>query len=309
MQARFDALTARKQRETQEDLERRLAEQTNKLAVSHEASLRDAVAAVAAEKDAVITKAREALAHSEERCRAEQESAAESRREAAQLVEKERGALRSQSDAAAQAMKVAERRHMRELEEALGSLRAEHRLAVAVAEARAEKDRSEAVAATRTLLLEEAAEDKQKATARTAGAVENAARVEREKAEQLVKQMERRATKERQERDAKDASDARRLADEIAETVRGAVEAERLRVERRHRDELEKVASAGALATRVASETVAREGDDRVAMLTKQVHEEGERRRAAEAAMELAAKKWGLEVNWTSEQDAVVVSK
>ena len=196
------------------------------------------------------------------------------------------------------AIKASDRRHRKELEEALGSLAGEHRAAMAVAAAKAERYRDEAVATARVTALEEAAAERRAAEIRTAEAVEKAETATREDMQIRVEELERQAREESERRRGRDAEDVQRLADEVAGAVKAAVEEERRRLAKQHAKELERVARDGALATRAATETATKKEDARVVALKRRVEEEAEMRRAAEAAMEQAAKNWGMEVSF-----------
>ena len=330
-----------------DELGRSLAAKAEELTASHEASLRDAVAATAAERDRLIDQARDALERSEEGRRAAQESEAAARREAEEREESARRAHRAELEAAtaaadaaataaaeemskqkeavamatavaAEAAEAESQRRQQELEAATSAAaaaaaaaaeaEAEQREAAEAALRAAQRDHGQALAALR----EEASvqrrameDDKQKA-------VRDAERAERERAElraqqqaqqaqqALLKGQQRARKEEHEAARAREAAAAETAAVEKDEAVRAAVEAERRELERRHGEEIEKVARAGALAARVATKTARASGTGDGALVAaaaeKRAGEERERRRAAEAALEKAAKEWGVEV-------------
>lgn len=290
MTAHLDVATTRLQAAARAELEQSLAG----LAASHEAALRNAIAATVTERDALLLAAREALAASEEECHAVKQSAARSRLEGEESSR--RATSRAADSATAAAEEAADLRNRQELDQAaLGALAAEHRASMQASMARAREEKDKAVEAARVDVFERC-DLERRATEVRAAEAEAGREAERAESGRVV----RRAHEEKREFEARagrEARDARkREADGNCLAVKVAVEAERAELERRHGREVEGVTRAGKVAARAATEAVAKRADVRVAAAERRLEEERGKQLATGAAMKHAANKWGQEV-------------
>lgn len=148
MQQRLDSQATGMETLWRAELERSLAVRTEELEASHEASLKDAAAVAAAERDEAVRQARDELARSEEACRSAREAAAaaaESALREQRLLEEElKAASAEAARVAAAEAEAADRRRRQEVEAAGEERRAAVEAARREAESRARRELREA---------------------------------------------------------------------------------------------------------------------------------------------------------------------